>query len=41
MTTVDKNKVYNSGDYKSLSDAQRLANETAAYVCSCKGAMPL
>ena len=25
----------------SLSDAQRLANETAAYVCSCKGAMPL
>ena len=25
----------------SLSEAQRLANETAAYVCSCKGAMPL
>lgn len=25
----------------SLFDAQRLANETAAYVCSCKGAMPL
>lgn len=24
-----------------LSEAQRLANETAAYVCSCKGAMPL
>ena len=23
MTNVDKNKVYNSGDYKSLSDAQR------------------
>ena len=30
---------YLRGD--SLSDAQRLANETAAYVCSCKGAMPL
>ena len=29
---------YLRGD--SLSDAQRLANETAAYVCSCKGAMP-
>ena len=25
----------------SLAEAQRLANETAAYVCSCKGAMPL
>lgn len=25
----------------SLADAQRLANETAAYVCSCKGAMPI
>ena len=24
----------------SLSDAQRLASDTAAYVCSCKGAMP-
>ncbi len=30
---------YLRGD--SLSEAQRLANETAAYVCSCKGAMPL
>ena len=30
---------YLRGD--SLSDAQRLANETAAYVCSRKGAMPL
>jgi len=30
---------YLRGD--SLADAQRLANETAAYVCSCKGAMPL
>lgn len=30
---------YLCGD--SLSEAQRLANETAAYVCSCKGAMPL
>ena len=30
---------YLRGD--SLSDAQRLANETAAYFCSCKGAMPL
>ena len=29
---------YLRGD--SLADAQRLANETAAYVCSCKGAMP-
>lgn len=26
---------------ESLADAQRLASETAAYVCSCKGAMPL
>lgn len=25
----------------SLADAQRLANKTAAYVCSCKGAMPI
>ena len=24
----------------SLADAQRLASDTAAYVCSCKGAMP-
>ena len=30
---------YLRGD--SLADAQRLANETAAYVCSCKGAMPI
>jgi len=30
---------YLRGD--SLADAQRLANETAAYVCSCKGAMPV
>lgn len=30
---------YLRGD--SLSDAQRLANDTAAYVCSCNGAMPL
>ena len=30
---------YLRGD--SLSDAQRLANETAAYVCSCQGAMPV
>jgi len=30
---------YLRGD--SLADAQRLASETAAYVCSCKGAMPL
>ncbi|MBR4843224.1 MAG: carbohydrate kinase family protein, partial [Bacteroidaceae bacterium] len=29
---------YLRGD--SLADAQRLANETAVYVCSCKGAMP-
>lgn len=29
---------YLRGD--SLADAQRLASETAAYVCSCKGAMP-
>ena len=26
---------------ETLADAQRLASETAAYVCSCKGAMPL
>ena len=26
---------------KSLAEAQRLASDTAAYVCSCKGAMPL
>ena len=25
---------------KSLAEAQRLASDTAAYVCSCKGAMP-
>ena len=25
---------------ESLADAQRLASDTAAYVCSCKGAMP-
>ena len=25
---------------KSLADAQRLASDTAAFVCSCKGAMP-
>ena len=30
---------YLRGD--SLADAQRLASDTAAYVCSCKGAMPL
>lgn len=30
---------YLRGD--SLADAQRMANETAAYVCSCKGAMPI
>ena len=30
--------VYLRGD--SLADAQRLASDTAAYVCSCKGAMP-
>ena len=29
---------YLRGD--SLADAQRLASDTAAYVCSCKGAMP-
>ena len=29
---------YLRGD--SLTDAQRLASDTAAYVCSCKGAMP-
>ena len=30
---------YLRGD--SLEEAQRLASDTAAYVCSCKGAMPL
>ena len=30
---------YLRGD--SLADAQRLATETASYVCSCKGAMPI
>ena len=30
---------YLRGD--SLADAQRLASDTAAYVCSCKGAMPV